>query len=42
MKNEKEEKELKGLCKKCLGCNRLELDDFEGVEECKNAVLVEQ
>lgn len=34
-------KELKGICKVaiekglCLGCNRLELESFEGVNECK-------
>lgn len=33
-------KELKGICKVaiekgwCLGCNRLELESFEGVREC--------
>lgn len=26
---------LKGLCKNCLGCNRLELEDFKGTYECK-------
>ena len=29
-------KELKGLCKYCLGCNRLENKWFEGVKECKH------
>ena len=34
-------KELKGICKiaiengLCTGCNRLELESFEGVAECK-------
>lgn len=30
-------KELKGLCKNCLGCVRLENPDFEGVYRCKYA-----
>lgn len=36
--------ELKGICKKaienelCLGCNRLELQDFIGLEKCKDVV----
>lgn len=30
-------KELKGLCKNCLGCNRLENPDFEGVFRCEYA-----
>ena len=36
--------ELKGICKKaienelCLGCNRLELQDFTGLEKCKYVV----
>ena len=27
-------KELKGVCKTCLGCARLEQESFLGVEEC--------
>ena len=27
--------ELKGLCKDCLGCNRLQDKNFEGVEVCE-------
>lgn len=30
-------KELKGLCKNCLGCIRLESPDFEGVYQCEYA-----
>lgn len=30
-------KELKGLCKDCLGCNRLEDPNFVGVYQCKYA-----
>ena len=30
-------KELKGVCRQCLGCNRLELEDFEGLEQCEYA-----
>lgn len=35
--------ELKGICKTaiknnlCTGCNRLELEDFTGLERCKYA-----
>lgn len=29
-------RELKGLCKCCLGCNRLENKWFEGFEKCKH------
>lgn len=29
--------ELKGLCKNCLGCNRLEDKNFEGVYRCEYA-----
>lgn len=29
-------KDLKGICNKCLGCNQLELIEFEGVSACKN------
>ena len=33
-------KKLKGVCKDCLyGCNRLELETFEGVDECKYQTL---
>lgn len=32
-------KELKGLCKNCLGCNRLELLEFKGVEKCEYCTL---
>lgn len=28
---------LKGLCKNCLGCNRLEDPNFEGVYRCEYA-----
>lgn len=31
--------ELKGICKDCLGCNRIEDENFEGVEECKYATV---
>ena len=27
--------ELKGLCKDCLGCQRLEDKNFKGVEKCE-------
>lgn len=27
--------ELKGICKKCLGCNKLENYNFVGVNYCK-------
>ena len=27
--------ELKGICKNCLGCIRLSLENFEGMEECE-------
>lgn len=30
-------KELKGLCKNCLGCNRLEDQNFDGVYRCEYA-----
>lgn len=30
-------KRLKGVCRYCLGCNRLELEDFEGLEQCEYA-----
>ena len=29
--------ELKGICKTCLGCNRLENPYFTGTNECKYA-----
>ncbi len=29
------QKQLTGKCITCLGCNRLEIADFEGVDECK-------
>jgi hypothetical protein len=29
--------EIKGLCKKCLGCNRLEDYNFRGVYRCEYA-----
>lgn len=28
-------KQLKGLCKNCLGCQRLENEKFDGVFECE-------
>lgn len=28
-------KELTGVCRMCLGCSRLEQEDFIGVKECK-------
>lgn len=31
-------KELKGKCKSCIGCNRCENIDFEGVYRCENYV----
>ena len=30
--------ELKGICKKCGGCNQLELPDFEGKWKCENFI----
>ena len=30
--------ELKGLCKTCLGCNRLESENFVGTTQCKNYI----
>ena len=30
-------KRIKGLCKNCLGCNKLEDTDFEGVYRCEYA-----
>lgn len=32
-----EHRELKGVCKNCLGCNRLDNPCFEGVYRCKYA-----
>lgn len=29
-------KQLKGKCTTCLGCNRLELEEFEGYYRCEN------
>lgn len=29
-------KEITGKCKSCLGCNRLEIEEFKGIEECSN------
>ena len=28
-------KELKGKCKSCIGCNRLEALEFNGIERCE-------
>ena len=33
---------VKGLCRKCLGCNRLENKYFEGTNYCKNFVKGEK
>ena len=30
-------KELKGICVNCLGCVRLEQEDFTGVDKCEYA-----
>lgn len=30
-------KELKGICKNCLGCNKLEDSTFNGVDKCEYA-----
>lgn len=32
--------ELKGICKYCLGCNRLENPNFKGVQRCANTETV--
>lgn len=32
-------KQLKGICKQCLGCNKLELPYFSGVYKCKYATI---
>ncbi len=29
---------MKGKCETCFGCNKLELEWFEGVSSCKNYV----
>lgn len=29
-------KRVKGKCKKCFGCNRLDDENFEGVKKCRN------
>ena len=29
-------KEIKGICLKCLGCNKLEIENFVGTNKCKN------
>lgn len=31
-----------GLCKKCLGCNRLEDKSFKFTEECNDYVIEEE
>ena len=31
--------ELKGLCKHCLGCNKLEDPNFKGVYRCEYATV---
>lgn len=31
-------KKLIGLCKNCLGCNRLENPEFTGVYRCENII----
>jgi len=33
---------LEGKCKDCIGCNRLELEDFKGIWRCKNYIEKEQ
>lgn len=33
------ENKWKGKCDKCPGCNRMELDDFEGTDDCDNAMI---
>lgn len=30
--------ELKGKCKTCLGCNRLEDENFTGIWRCENYI----
>lgn len=34
--------QLTGKCVKCLGCNRLELENFKGVWRCENYKEKEQ
>lgn len=29
-------KDLKGKCKTCFGCNKLEDENFEGIKKCEN------
>lgn len=29
---------LKGLCKTCLGCNRLEIENYVGTAKCENYI----
>lgn len=29
--------ELKGICKNCIGCNRLEIPEFSGIYRCNYA-----
>lgn len=30
------------LCKKCVGCNRLEISEFNGVYRCNNFIEMER
>lgn len=30
------------LCYRCLGCNKLELEEFNGTNYCKNSILVDK
>lgn len=30
---------ITGICKHCLGCNKLEDLTFKGVSKCKNAII---
>lgn len=30
--------ELKGLCKNCIGCNRLEITNYAGTYQCSNYI----
>jgi len=34
--------EINNKCKKCLGCNRLELENFKGVYRCENYIEKEK
>lgn len=34
--------QLTGKCEKCIGCNRLELDNFKGILRCENYIEKEQ